>query len=68
MAVNSRAYAMIMLNRNNDTGVTTFNTTDIGLDESSWRELEESGVIEPQDAVGNTTFNAKKAREFLGLD
>ncbi len=68
MPSNAPAYALIMLNRHNDTGQTKFNTTDIGMDESAWRDLETLGVIGKQDVAGNTTFNPIAARHFLKLD
>lgn len=67
MVSNAPAYAMIMWNRYNETGQLEFCTTDIGMDEPSWHELETREVISGQDVAGCVTFNPVAAKRFLRI-
>lgn len=67
MASNAPAYALIMWRKFTETGKTDFCTTDIGMDESSWRELEYLGITSGQDVAGYVTFNPDAARHFLKI-
>ena len=67
MVSNAPAYAMLMWNMYNETGKVDFCTTDIGMDEPSWRELEALGVTSGQDIAGYVTFNPVAAKRFLKI-
>lgn len=71
MGSDAGAYAMIMWNRYNASGceTTQFVSTDIGLDENAWHELDAEGVImELNDVIGTVKFNPVRAKQYLKID
>ena len=68
MSSNARAYAMILWNRYNESGTTTFNSTDIGIDEKAWEELEYEGVIQDKhDVKGTIVLIPSEAKKYLNF-